>query len=155
MRVPARRRCRPAGGVSRSQAAAVNSERFQLTQRTRLTASACRAAPLKGRPCDLVIVWLWDAGGEIGAACGVSGDYASASEAAGACVASGMAVALVQAAELVDGSDALDAHYARFGSRWQATRTREGAVRWRELAPLPPNLSRHPRLSPAPAEGFQ
>jgi hypothetical protein len=81
-----------------------------------------------------VIVWLWDAPGALSAACGVSSDHDSARQAATTCLASGDATAAtLQAAELVNGADALDPHYARFGFRWQATRTRGGAVHWCEL----------------------
>jgi hypothetical protein len=133
----------------------VNSELFQLTQRTRLTASARQAAPLKGRPRDPVIVWLWDALGPLSAARGVSGDYASARQAASDFLVSGSAtVATLQAARLMDGPDALDPHYARFGHRWQAFRTCSGAVAWRELAAPPDACPTRPRLSPS-AEGPQ
>jgi hypothetical protein len=85
-----------------------------------------------------VIVWLWDAPGALTAARGVSSDHASARQAASDCLVSGKAtVATVQAARLTDGPDALDPHYVRIGSRWQATRTRNGAVRWREHAAEP------------------
>lgn len=85
-----------------------------------------------------MIVWLWEATGDAGFACGVSGDEAGAREAAGACMVSGMATtAVVQSAKLVDYPDTLDAHYVRFGSRWQASRTRTGTIRWRESAVRP------------------
>lgn len=83
-------------------------------------------------------MWLWEATGAAGFACGVSGDEAGAQEAATARMSAGMAAtAVVQPARLVDYPDALDAHYVRFGSPWQATRTRAGVIRWRKSA-VPP-----------------
>jgi hypothetical protein len=85
-----------------------------------------------------LIVWLWDAAGASGFARGVSGDEAGAREAARVRVASGSTgTAIVQAARLVDDPDAIDSHYVRFGSRWQASRTRAGTIRWREIAAGP------------------
>jgi hypothetical protein len=96
--------------------------------------AASTARPQK-RAGDQVIFWLWDAPGTTTSTCGVSSDQADAREAAGTCVASGSAaVATVQAATLVSNPDAADPHYARFGPTWQATRTRNGEIRWRELA---------------------
>lgn len=84
-----------------------------------------------------MIVWLWEATGASVFACGVS-DEIGAREAAGACLASGKATtAVVQSAKLMDYPDALDAHYVRFGSRWQASLTRTGKIRWRESAGQP------------------
>jgi hypothetical protein len=84
-----------------------------------------------------LIVWLWEATGASVFACGVS-DEVGAREAAGACLASGKAAtAVVQSARLVDYPNALDAHYVRFGSCWQASRTRTGTIRWRESAGRP------------------
>ena len=85
-----------------------------------------------------LIVWLWEATGDSGFACGVSDNQAGAQEAAGACMASGNATtAVVQSARLVDSPDTLDPHYVRFGSRWQATVTRSGKIHWRESAAQP------------------
>jgi len=97
--------------------------------------TAANTARRQERPGDLVIFWLWDAPGTTTSTCGVSSDQADAREAAGACVASGSAAAAtVQAATLVSNPDAADPYYARFGPAWQATRTRNGEIRWRELA---------------------
>lgn len=85
-----------------------------------------------------MIVWLWEATGASGFACGVSGDQAGAREGAGACIASGKATtAVIQQAKLVDYPDTLDSHYVRFGSRWQASLTRTRKIRWREFAAQP------------------
>ena len=82
-----------------------------------------------------LFVWLWEATGDPGFACGVGDDQAGAQEAAGACISSGKATAaVVQLAKLVDDPDTLDPHYVRFGSRWQASLTRSGKIRWRESA---------------------
>ena len=85
-----------------------------------------------------MIVWLWDAPGTTTNTCGVSSDQSAAREAARACVASGTApAAVIQAATLVSNPDATDPYYARFGPRWQATRTTTGEIRWRELTAPP------------------
>jgi hypothetical protein len=107
-----------------------------------------------------MIVWLWDASGTPGTACGVSGDYDSAQRAADACLAAGdAAAATLQAARLTDRPDALDPRYVRFGPRWQATRTRSGAVHWTELAahpqPDPPSRElrrHHPKAAREPPD---
>jgi hypothetical protein len=85
-----------------------------------------------------VIVWLWDAPGPAHCASGITIDRASAEEAARACLTNGQAsTALIQAADLVAGLDVLDPYYARFGRRWQARRTKSGAIRWHPLAARP------------------
>ncbi len=96
-----------------------------------------------------MIVWLWEATGASGFACGVNGEQTGALEAAGACLASGKATtAVVQSAKLVDCPDALDPNYVRFGSRWQASLTRTGKIRWREFAAQPGSGRREP-IKPA------
>jgi len=55
-----------------------------------------------------------------------------------ACLTAGLAsTALIQAADLVLGPDVLDPYYARFGQRWQARRTKGGAIRWHPLSARP------------------
>ena len=104
-----------------------------------------------------LFVWLWEATGDPGFACGVCDDQAGAQEAAGACMASGKATtAVVQLAKLVDDPDTLEPHYVRFGSRWQASLTRSGKIRWRESAgpqakpPEPAPGKPKDRVNPSP-----
>jgi hypothetical protein len=82
-------------------------------------------------------MWLWDAPGPTHSACGVSSDRVNAQLAARACLVSGQAsAALVQEAELVTSAGALTPSHRRFGGCWGASRTRDGAIRWRPLAAL-------------------
>jgi len=85
-----------------------------------------------------LIVWLWDAPGESSSARGVSDNQATAQEDAESLLISGQATsAVVQAARLIDDPHATEARYARFGSRWEGTRTRNGNLHWREQATQP------------------
>jgi hypothetical protein len=103
-----------------------------------LTATASKDRLDQERPCDPVIVWLWDAPGPARCASGITVDRARAEEAARACLTDGQAsTALIQAADLVAGPDVLDFYYARFGRRWQARRTKGGGIRWHPLAARP------------------
>lgn len=82
-------------------------------------------------------VWLWDAPGPARSACGVSGSRANAQRAAGSCLVSGQAsTALVQEAELVTSAGTLVPGHHRVGGCWEASRARDGAVRWRPLTAL-------------------
>jgi uncharacterized protein (DUF4415 family) len=86
-----------------------------------------------------VIVWLWDAAGPAGDACGVTDDQAAARQRAQALLTAGHATtAKLQQAVLKYGLDVLDAHYDRSGAGWQARRTQAGTFRWHPLpAPSP------------------
>lgn len=82
-------------------------------------------------------VWLWDAPAPGYSVRGVTLEFLAAQSAAKLCLEAGQAtVAVVQEAELVFADAGLESCYRRIGGRWQASRARNGAVRWRHLPAL-------------------
>lgn len=80
-----------------------------------------------------MIVWLWDASGPARKALGVTGDEATAREAAEASLNSGACSARVEAAHAVLEIDTLTSGYRRIGHGWTGAR-RDGRITWTELA---------------------
>jgi S-adenosyl methyltransferase len=78
-------------------------------------------------------VWLWDAAAPGRSVRGVTLEFTAAQRAARFCLEAGQAaVVVVQEAELVFADTGLESCYRRIGGCWQASRDRNGAVRWRQ-----------------------
>jgi hypothetical protein len=78
-----------------------------------------------------VIVWLWDALGPARTTRGVSGDHATALQAAEACLLTGEAhAARVEQAVAILGTETLTSSYRRTGNGWHARRSTSG-ITWK------------------------